>query len=339
MELGNLWARGRPNIDWLGESYSKEIIVAPVNKVQIKIISQLGSIQNLVRNLWNFSSFLLRKYLVFAICNPLERVFLEAWHWRTAIKHLDIWPRHCLEIILLLAGILVNLQRTTTYRNIRTLNYTFLLSHVLCLGCREYAFPEDLIIDFQIQELLRFHSVTGMLAFLLARRLLSRFICTIKLQYCEFGTKWRGILHISSITQKNALWWRGITKCSWTHQVLDIILGLRWGISKAIAIGLPLHLGIQILLEMVLVSVVDLVEELLVLKAKNVVLKQGHVGSLVLDFLQGLLLLQVVTHQVVVFSLLLLQLMVNLENFDFCIVILGDFVLVASEIYKTISFY
>jgi len=120
---------------------------------------------------------------------------------------------------------------------------------------------------------------------------------------------------------------------------LDIILGLRWGISKAIAIGLPLHLGIQILLEMVLVSVVDLVEELLVLKAKNVVLKQGHVGSLVLDFLQGLLLLQVVTHQVVVFSLLLLQLMVNLENFDFCIVILGDFVLVASEIYKTISFY
>ena len=78
---------------------------------------------------------------------------------------------------------------------------------------------------------------------------------------------------------------------------MDIILRLLgWGISKAIAISLPLHLSIQVLLQVVLITHVDLVEEVLVLDAKDLVLEQGHVGPFVLQFLQRLLLLLVVTH-------------------------------------------
>ena len=90
---------------------------------------------------------------------------------------------------------------------------------------------------------------------------------------------------------------------------------------------------------MVLVSIVDFVKQVLVVYAQNLVLEQSHIGSLVFDFLQRLFLLGVITDQVIVFTLLLLQLMVNLENFDFCVKIRGDLVLMTSKIDKTISFY
>ena len=90
---------------------------------------------------------------------------------------------------------------------------------------------------------------------------------------------------------------------------------------------------------MVLVSIVDFVKQVLVVYAQNLVLEQSHIGPLVFDFLQRLFLFGVITDQVIVFTLLLLQLMINLENFDFCFVILSDLVLVTSKIDKTISFY
>jgi hypothetical protein len=54
---------------------------------------------------------------------------------------------------------------------------------------------------------------------------------------------------------------------------MDIILSLCRGISKAIAVSLPLHLGIQILLEVVFVAIVELMEEVLILEAQDLILK------------------------------------------------------------------
>ena len=149
VKFGDLGTWCRPNIHLLGKSYRQEIVITPVNKVQIEIISQLRSVQNLVRNLWNFSSFFLWKNFVFTICYPLERVLFETWHWRAAVKHLDVWPWHCLKVAW--SGILVNLKGTTADGNIRTLNYAFLLSHLWCFGCREYTFTQNLVIHFKIK--------------------------------------------------------------------------------------------------------------------------------------------------------------------------------------------
>lgn len=41
----------------------------------------------------------------------------------------------------------------------------------------------------------------------------------------------------------------------------------------------------------------------------------------------------------IIFSLLFFESMVNLENFDFGVKILGDIIFEAPEIYKSISFY
>lgn len=62
----------------------------------------------------------------------------------------------------------------------------------------------------------------------------------------------------------------------------------------------------------------DLVEQVLVLYAQKLVLQQGLVGLLVLDLLNSLLCLLVVTHKLVILALFFLFLMIDFEKLDFC---------------------
>jgi hypothetical protein len=90
---------------------------------------------------------------------------------------------------------------------------------------------------------------------------------------------------------------------------------------------------------MVFVAIVNLIEQMLVFKAQHLILKESHVGSLIFDFLKTLFLLDVVAHQMVVFTLLFFQMVVDLENFDFSVKILSYAVVEASKINKSIPFY
>ena len=75
------------------------------------------------------------------------------------------------------------------------------------------------------------------------------------------------------------------------------------------------------------------------MEAQDLILKKCDIGALILDFLKTLLLLLVVAHQMIVFPLLLFKLVVDLENFDFCIKILSYILLMAPEINEPIPFY
>lgn len=77
-------------------------------------------------------------------------------------------------------------------------------------------------------------------------------------------------------------------------------------------------MSIQITVHVVLIVLVDLVEQVLVLYAQKLVLQQGLVGLLVLDLLNSLLCLLVVTHKLVILALFFLFLMIDFEKLDFC---------------------
>lgn len=77
-------------------------------------------------------------------------------------------------------------------------------------------------------------------------------------------------------------------------------------------------MSIQITVHVVLIVLVDLVEQVLVLYAQKLVLQQGLVGLLVLDLLNSLLCLLVVTYKLVILALFFLFLMIDFEKLDFC---------------------
>jgi len=93
---------------------------------------------------------------------------------------------------------------------------------------------------------------------------------------------------------------------------------------------------------MIFIAIMDFVQQLMIINSKNLILQQSHIRSFVFDLLQGALLLLVVAHQMIVFSLLLHQLMIYFEKFVFCVELLRNIVHLAvvgaPEINKSISF-
>ena len=73
---------------------------------------------------------------------------------------------------------------------------------------------------------------------------------------------------------------------------------------------------------MVLIAIVYLIEQILILKIKNLILQQCRICFLVFNFLYCLFLLLVITDKVVLDSLLLFALMIDFEQFLFCFKIL-----------------
>ena len=91
---------------------------------------------------------------------------------------------------------------------------------------------------------------------------------------------------------------------------------------------------------MVLVAIMDLVEQVLVFKAKHLVLQQGHIGPLVLDLLQTLLLLLVIAHEMGIFPLLLLELMIDFKELFFGVELGSDVITINSaKIDEAVTFY
>jgi hypothetical protein len=146
-------------------------------------------------------------------------------------------------------------------------------------------------------------------------------------------------LQICGITQENSFRRRSVGEGARAENVLNTVFALRRGISKAIAICFSLHLGIQILLKMVFVTIMNLIQQMLVFKAQHLILQECHVGSLIFYFLETLFLFDVVANQMIVFTLLFFQMVVDLENFDFSSKVLSYAVVEASKINKSIPFY
>ena len=88
------------------------------------------------------------------------------------------------------------------------------------------------------------------------------------------------------------------------------------------SVVLDLHLSVQALVHVILVVLVDLVQQVLVFDAQKLVLEQGHVRLLVLDFLERLLRFLVITDELVVLALLFFLLVIYLEKLDFSLELL-----------------
>lgn len=93
---------------------------------------------------------------------------------------------------------------------------------------------------------------------------------------------------------------------------------------------------------MILVAIVDFMEQILILNAKHLILKQCHVGPFIFDLLQVTFLFLMVADELIVFSLLFHQFMINFKKLNFCIKLLRNvgcvFITGASKINESISF-
>ena len=90
---------------------------------------------------------------------------------------------------------------------------------------------------------------------------------------------------------------------------------------------------------MVFVAIMNLMEQMFVFKAQNLILQESHVVSFIFNFLQTLFLFSMVANQMIIFTLLFFQMVVDLEYFDFSAKILSYTIVDASKVDKSIPFY
>lgn len=105
------------------------------------------------------------------------------------------------------------------------------------------------------------------------------------------------------------------------------------------AVSLSLQLSVLVRLELILVTLMYLLQQVFVVYLQNVILQHGDIGPLVFDLLSSVFVFLIFRDldQLTIFSLLVFKLEIYFEKLHFCVESIGD-IIVFPEIDKSISF-